>query len=232
MLTVYHLYDSINGEVKLNPAKVEAFPAIEAVTSVPTRPQGTIGIVIRANSDEVDVKRLEGTDVTDVVITLGSKDASATIKALRSAGINVHISVPANNAIALANNALQKYDVNGIEVDFVGDGLYERFIGDSYNAIDNNTDMLESLNAKLSVYEANYGHSVEVAVRVPANVTDSFEAGLNVTDWALKGWREICNILLTKAAISVIMEMICIPLVIVLLSKSVKIQRNFLSQSC
>jgi len=184
ILTVYRLYDSITGDVELNVATDILVTAAENTAApVPTVPEGTSGIVIRANSDEVDVNRLKNTDVTDIVLTIGEKDPTAVIKGLRSVGIKVYVSVSADNAVNEAVSVIGKYSIDGIEVDFIGTDVTKRAMNDSYGALETNTDMLEKLEAKI----AESGKKIKIAVRVAAEVLDSYELGLNVTEWARKG---------------------------------------------
>jgi len=190
VLTVYRLYDSITGAVNIAVDSKAAVAPENAryVKESPAdvKPEGVSGIVVRANSDEIDPAKLKGTHVTDAVLTLGEKDPTNVIKALRANGIRVYISVHSGLADKTAESLLMRYDVNGIEVDFVS-GYEVADFADTYNNLAEETEMLRRLDTVTDKYAAKYGHSVRVSVRVPSDIMTNYDLGLDLTRWAQDG---------------------------------------------
>ncbi len=193
VLTVYRLFDSIVGEAK--PAalgKVEVTEAERYVKASPAevKPEGVSGIVLRANSDEIDVSALKGSQVTEVILTLGDKDATDVIKAIRSSGIRVYVAVNSGAADKEAESVLKKYDVNGIEVDYLsGFGVID--FANTYKNLAEETEMLRRLAKITDTYAAKYGHSVRVSVRVASDIMTNYYIGLDLTRWAQDGLVDI-----------------------------------------
>ncbi len=151
---------------------------------------GVQGLIVRGSSDEVKADRLGGTTVTDVVLTLGENDATATIEALKAAGINVYVQVDAvpadETVVAAAAAVLDKYDVNGIELDFISEGVTEN-VKDAYAYIDVVDEVVADVAAKLDAYEATYNHPVSLSVHVATDFLTNYNFGYNVIDWINAG---------------------------------------------
>ncbi len=173
VLTVYRLYDSIPAGAKLTAKAVsaEAVDSTERVSPMEVKPAGTQGIVLRASADELDASALSGTDVTEVVLTLGTEDAAALIKSLRSMGIKVYVSVSSANAANEAKAAVKKYSIDGIEVDFVRA---------SFETFSDNTAALKAAGDAL-------GGKYRISVRVPSDVMTCHNLCLDVVTWARLG---------------------------------------------
>ena len=151
---------------------------------------GVQGLIVRGNSDEVKADRLGGTTVTDVVLTLGENDAAATIDALKAAGINVYVqvdAVPADDAVVAGVAAiLDKYDVNGIELDFISEGVIENS-KDTYPYIDVVNKVVADVAAKLDTYEATYNHPISLSVHVATDFLINYNFGYDVVAWVNEG---------------------------------------------
>lgn len=151
---------------------------------------GVQGLVVRGSSDEVKAERLGGTTVTDVVLTLGVDDATATIDALKAAGINVYVqvdAVPADDAVVASVAAvLDKYDVSGIELDFISEGVVEQS-KDTYDYIDVVDKVVADVAAKLEAYETTYNHPISLSVHVATDFLTNYNFGYDVMAWVNAG---------------------------------------------
>ncbi len=151
---------------------------------------GVQGLIVRANSDEVKAERLSGTTVTDVILTLGENDAAATIDALKAAGINVYVqvdAVPADDAVVASVAAiLDKYDVSGIELDFISEGVVENS-KDTYDYIDVVDKVVADVAAKLEAYETTYNHPLSLSVHVATDFLTNYNFGYDVIAWVNAG---------------------------------------------
>lgn len=173
----------VNSEAAL----IAANPAAKDVKPVPADRDmsGIQGLVVRANSDEVVVSRFYGATVTDVVLTLGAKDPAGVIKELNAAGIKVWVSVNAVKAddevLAKVQDILAKYTVDGVDLDFLGEGAKEAYTGDTYARI----DTVNAFVANVGTKAAEFGKAV--AVRVAGDLLTNYNFGLDVAAWVEKG---------------------------------------------
>lgn len=190
VLTVYRLFDSASSNVKLNVsanAAVTAAEKADRISPAEVKPAGVSGTVIRASADEVNVSRLIGTTVTDCVLTIGAKDPTNVINALMNAGINVYISVDADTALSTVTGVLERYNVNGIELDFMAGDAASRAVVDSYGLLYTLSDTVVAVNDTLTAYEAKYGHDIALSVRVASDIYTCYNLGLNVMEWVAEG---------------------------------------------
>ena len=173
-----------------NPDTAVLDTAVDAVKEVKPAPSdrnmnGMQGLVVRANADELAVSRFWGTTVSDVILTVGAKDPSGIIKELNAAGIKVWLSVNAVNAddnvVAAVGDLLGKYDVNGIELDFLGAGASSVYAGDTYSRIDAVNAFVKNAAAKVTEF------SKLIAVRVAGDITTNYNLGLDVISWVDDG---------------------------------------------
>lgn len=90
------------------------------------------------------------------------------------------------NLLLLINEALSKYDVYGLELDFQRD-IWLWKIGKEFVGVEILNDMMRSVDALVSQYEEVYAHPIKVAVRVASNVETNFDFGLDVMSWVSEG---------------------------------------------
>ena len=159
--------------------------AASAVRTSPdvTKPTGTQGIVLRANADELSASKLMGTDVTDVVLTLGNTDPSGLIGALKAAGVKVYASVNPDNGAAEVKAVLDRLDVDGVELDFLLCNVNRLAASNSYGAFDTVTTLLHEVDDTITAS----GRNINVSVRVASDVMTNYYYGLDVSTWARKG---------------------------------------------
>ncbi len=88
--------------------------------------------------------------------------------------------------LQLINEALSRYDVYGLELDF----QRERFlwhIGGEHRGLDIFNQFMRELYDVVAIYEEKYGHDIKIAVRVPSDPQTCYEFGLDVITWAAEG---------------------------------------------
>ena len=186
ILTVYRLFDSIPKNARVTVVnKVDAVSKENAGRPSPAKnkPSGTQGIVLRAAAVELDVSKLAGTDVTDVILTLGSADASALIGKLQANGIKVYASVNADDGAAGVRAVLDRYSVDGIELDFLLADINQLAVSNSYGTFHKGTALLKEVNEVV----AASGRDVKVSVRVASDVMTNYYIGLDISTWARMG---------------------------------------------
>ncbi len=88
--------------------------------------------------------------------------------------------------LALINEALSRYEVYGIELDFQRE-RYLWYIGGEYNGLDILNDFMRDVDDIVSVYEEKYGHEIKFAVRVPSDPQTCYEHGFDIPTWAAEG---------------------------------------------
>ncbi len=84
--------------------------------------------------------------------------------------------------LSLFNDALNRYDVNGIEIDFLRD-VYLWYFGGEYNGLDIFNELMRELRDLVAVYEEKYGHEIEIGVRVLPELESNYIYGLDVMTW-------------------------------------------------
>lgn len=183
--------ENTSASVKANDAVIAG---IDAAVTVPeerferpspaeVKPTGIQGIVLRASSHELDLSKLIGTDVTDVVLTLTNEDASELIGKLQANGIKVYASVNADDGAAGVRAVLDRYSVEGIELDFLLADINQLAVSNSYGAFHKGTELLKEVNEVV----AASGRDVKVSVRVASDVMTNYYIGLDVASWARMG---------------------------------------------
>lgn len=90
------------------------------------------------------------------------------------------------NLLLLINEALSKYDMYGIELDFQRD-IWLWKIGKEFVGVEILNDLMRSVDALVCQYEEIYGHPIKVGVRVASNVETNFSFGLDVMSWVSDG---------------------------------------------
>ncbi len=88
--------------------------------------------------------------------------------------------------LAFINEALNRYDTYGIELDFQRE-IYLWHIGGEYNGLDILNDFMRQIDDLVDVYEEKYGHEIKIAVRVAPDIQQNYELGLDVLTWAMEG---------------------------------------------
>ncbi len=84
--------------------------------------------------------------------------------------------------LSLFNDALNRYDVYGIELDFLRD-MYLWYIGGEYNGLDIFNGLMRELRDLVAVYEEKYGHEIKIGVRVLPYIESNYTYGLDVMTW-------------------------------------------------
>ncbi len=99
-----------------------------------------------------------------------------------NAGYDYTYRIIQERLLSLFNDALGRYDVYGIEIDFHRD-LYLWYIGGEYNGLDIFNNLMRELRDLVAVYEEKYGHEIKIGVRVDANIETNYVFGLDVMTW-------------------------------------------------
>lgn len=90
------------------------------------------------------------------------------------------------NLLKLINEALSKYDMYGLELDFQRD-IWLWKVGKEFVGVEILNDLMRSVDALVSQYEEIYAHPIKVSVRVASNVETNFDFGLDVMAWVSEG---------------------------------------------
>ncbi len=90
------------------------------------------------------------------------------------------------NLLQLINEALSKYDMYGLELDFQRD-IWLWKTGKEFVGVEILNDLMRSVDALVSQYEEIYAHPIKVSVRVASNVETNFDFGLDVMAWVSEG---------------------------------------------
>ncbi len=88
--------------------------------------------------------------------------------------------------LSFINEALNRYDTYGIELDFQRE-IFLWHIGGEYNGLDILNDFMRQVDDLVKIYEEKYGHEIKIAVRVAPSIEQNYELGLDVITWAMEG---------------------------------------------
>ncbi len=86
----------------------------------------------------------------------------------------------------LFNDALNRYDTYGIELDFQRE-MYLFHIGGEYNGLSILNQFMRDIDDLVAIYEEKYGHEIKIAVRVGSDPLTCADFGLDVPTWAAEG---------------------------------------------
>ena len=81
------------------------------------------------------------------------------------------------------NDALNRYDTYGVELDFQRD-LWLFGIGDEYKGLEIMNGFMREVDDLVKVYEEKYGHEIKISVRVASDIQTCYDFGLDVLTWA------------------------------------------------
>ncbi|MBQ8250273.1 MAG: hypothetical protein IJY93_10415 [Clostridia bacterium] len=88
--------------------------------------------------------------------------------------------------LGFINEALNRYDCYGIELDFQRE-LWLWHIGGEYNGVEILNDFMRKVDELMSVYEEKYGHEIKLAVTVAYDIETNFDFGLDIITWVTEG---------------------------------------------
>ncbi len=101
-------------------------------------------------------------------------------------GLNFEYEEVREMMLAHINDALNSYDVYGIELDYQREiRLFS--IGGEYNGLDILNEFMREVDALVAVYEEKYGHEIKTGVRVASDIQTNYDFGLDVITWAHEG---------------------------------------------
>ncbi len=101
-------------------------------------------------------------------------------------GLNFELEEVRDMMLAHINDALNSYDVYGIELDYQREiRLFS--IGGEYNGLDILNEFMREVDALVAVYEEKYGHEIKTSVRVASDIQTNYDFGLDVITWAHEG---------------------------------------------
>ncbi|MBQ8249822.1 MAG: hypothetical protein IJY93_08120 [Clostridia bacterium] len=88
--------------------------------------------------------------------------------------------------LSYINEALNRYDCYGIELDYMRDP-YLWHLGGEYNGLDILNEFMRQVDDLVAIYEEKYGHEIKIAVRVAPDIQDCYDFGLDVLTWSAEG---------------------------------------------
>ena len=88
--------------------------------------------------------------------------------------------------LSLINDALNRYDTYGIELDFQRE-MYLFHIGGEYNGLAIMNQFMRDVDDLVAIYEEKYGHEIKIATRVGSDPLTCADFGLDVPTWAAEG---------------------------------------------
>ena len=91
-----------------------------------------------------------------------------------------------DNMLALIDEALGRYDADGIELDFT-DCIWLFSNGGEYRGMAVMNDFMREVDKLTAKYAAKRGHEVKVSVRVATDILTNYDFGLDVAAWAAEG---------------------------------------------
>ncbi len=84
------------------------------------------------------------------------------------------------------NDALNRYDTYGIELDFQRE-IYLWHIGGEYNGLDILNEFMRQVDDLVMIYEEKYGHKIQIAASVAYDIDTNYGFGLDVITWMAEG---------------------------------------------
>lgn len=88
--------------------------------------------------------------------------------------------------LAYMEEALERYDADGIELDFMRE-LWCFQPGHEQENADLMTEFVQKVKGLVQVAEQRYGHKIKIAARCPSNPVYSLEFGFDILEWAKRG---------------------------------------------
>ncbi|MBQ8248961.1 MAG: hypothetical protein IJY93_03635 [Clostridia bacterium] len=88
--------------------------------------------------------------------------------------------------LGFINETLNRYDIYGIELDFLRE-LWLWHIGGEYKGLDILNDFMRQVDDLVAVYEEKYGHKIHIATRVAYNLETNYDFGVDVVTWMAEG---------------------------------------------
>ncbi len=82
--------------------------------------------------------------------------------------------------------ALDKYDCDGIELDFQN-AIWMWAVGGEYNGLDILDAFMRKVDRLVKTYEVKYGHEIKVSVRCASDLETNYELGIDVGTWVADG---------------------------------------------
>lgn len=86
----------------------------------------------------------------------------------------------------LINEALNRYDAYGIELDWQRDS-WLFYTGGEYNGLDVINDFMRDVEALVAQYEKKWGHEIKIGVIVKPDIQNNYDFGLDVMTWVSEG---------------------------------------------
>lgn len=90
------------------------------------------------------------------------------------------------NLLLLINEALDRYDTYGLELDFQRD-IWLWQVGKEYHGLDIMNQLMRDIKGVVGIYEEKYGHPIKIGTRVARNVETNLDFGLDVMAWVAEG---------------------------------------------
>ncbi|MBQ8249637.1 MAG: hypothetical protein IJY93_07135 [Clostridia bacterium] len=88
--------------------------------------------------------------------------------------------------LLLINEALDRYDTTGLELDFQREcRLFS--IGGEYKGLDQLNEFMRQVDDIVAIYEEKYGHEIKIAARVPIDPVTCYDFGLDTITWISEG---------------------------------------------
>ncbi len=91
-----------------------------------------------------------------------------------------------DNMLALIDEALDRYNAYGIELDF-SDCIWLFSNGGEYRGMAYLNDFMREVDKLTAKYAAEYKHEVKVSVRVASDIQTNYDFGLDIAAWASEG---------------------------------------------
>ncbi len=85
--------------------------------------------------------------------------------------------------LSLINDALNRYDTYGIELDYQRE-MRLFGIGQEYEGLDILNGFMREVDELVKVYEEKYGHEIKISARVASDIQTCYDFGLDVVTWA------------------------------------------------
>lgn len=91
-----------------------------------------------------------------------------------------------NYMLNVIKQALDKYDCDGIELDFQN-AIWMWAVGGEYNGLDILDAFMRKVDRLVKTYEVKYKHEIKISVRCAADLETNYELGIDVATWVADG---------------------------------------------
>ena len=179
ILTVWRLYDSIT-----NGAKLSVYAAAN-ITDTSDEVKAS-GVFLRADAGNVTFDSISSCGATGVILKLGNSDAAGLISSIRQNGMQVFVSVSVDGCDTEAAKVLEKYDVDGFEIDLMSGNAKEMAMR-APDSLDEYLAKIRAVHALLTEYEDKLGHKIALSVRCGADITSNYYLGFDISELVAAG---------------------------------------------